>query len=144
MLSLDAPAYLVLPEPISTNGLFNNLPGRGRVMTKDYKAWKVTAAKILMLQRPLPRFALPVEVTFYVGQQGTGIRDADNVVKPYLDALVENGVLHDDSRKFVRRISAVWVPLMTGCVVKMKNAGMDIEADDVRASVHANLRGLLI
>lgn len=144
MLELDAPAWIVLPDPISTNGLYNNVAGRGRVMTKEYKAWKATAAKVLMLQRPLPRFALPVEVTFYVGEKGIGGMDSDNTLKAFMDALKGAGVIHDDSRKWVRRCAAVWVPMMTGCVAKIKVAGMGIDAADVRNSVHQNLRVLLV
>jgi len=143
MLELDPPAYLVLPDPISTNNLFGNLPGRGRVVTRDYKAWRKVVAQILSAQRPLPQFALPVEMTFYVGEKRIGQMDTDNVFKAFTDALVKHGVIHDDSRKWVRRTSSVWVPGMAGCVVKIKVAAMEISAETVRGSVHENLRGLL-
>ena len=63
MLPLDAPAYVILPPPISTNGLFANVAGRGRVVTKEYKTWKAAAANTLLTQKPLPAFVGPVTVT---------------------------------------------------------------------------------
>ena len=144
MLELDPPAYLVLPDPISTNNLFNNVEGRGRVKTRAYKTWQKLTAQIIAAQRPLPQFALPVEITFYVGEKRIGQMDSDNTLKAYTDALKFHGVIHDDSRKWVRRTAAVWVPGMCGCVAKIKVATMDLSADVVRDSVHANLRGLLI
>jgi len=143
MLELEPPAHLVLPDPISTNGLFANIPGRGRVMTKAYREWKHRAHKYLIAQRPLPRFALPVEITFYVGEKNTGPMDSDNTAKAYLDALVVAKVIHDDSRKWVRRSSAVWVPGMAGCVAKIRLAKMDIPVASVMAAVRPGLRELL-
>lgn len=143
MLPLIPPAFIVLPNPISTNGLYNNVPGRGRVKTREYKDWSKTASKILMLQRPLPLFGLPVEVTFYVGEKYIGQMDSDNTIKAYMDAIKEAGVIRDDSRKWVRRCSAVWVPRMSACVAKIKVAESDINADFLRDIIHPNLRGLL-
>jgi Holliday junction resolvase RusA-like endonuclease len=143
MLELDAPAYLVLPDPISTNNLFNNLAGRGRVITRDYKEWKKLAARYLAAQRPLPQFALPVELMFYVGEKRIGQMDSDNTLKAYTDCLKQHGVIHDDNRKWVRRTGAVWVPGMYSCVVKIKVAGMDLSPETVTGAVHENLRGLL-
>lgn len=143
MLELEAPAYVVLPDPISTNNLFVNVPGRGRVKSKDYRNWRNNAARYLSAQRPLPQFALPVEITFYVGEKHIGQMDTDNVFKAYTDAIKVAGVIHDDSRKWVRRTSSVWVPNMGGCVAKIKVAGLDLSADAVRNSVHEGLRGLL-
>jgi Holliday junction resolvase RusA-like endonuclease len=144
MLPLDQPALVVLPDPISTNNLFGNVPGRGRVMTKAYKEWKKGAARLLLAQRPLPQFALPVEITFYVGEKRIGQMDSDNTLKAYLDALKVAGVIHDDSRKWVRRATAVWVPGLAGCVVRIKVADMDISAASILSVVPERLRGILI
>lgn len=144
MLPLDPPALVVLPDPISTNNLFANLPGRGRVMTKAYRDWKQLAARMLMAQRPLPTFALPVEITIYAGEKNTGPMDADNAVKACLDALVVAKVIHDDSRKWVRRCGAVWVPGMAGTVVKITVAQPDINPITVMQAVKPGLRGFLV
>lgn len=143
MLDLEPPALIVLPAPISTNALFRNVPGRGRVMSKEYKLWKRLAEDTLRAQVPLPRFALPVSVTFYVGERGIGQMDSDNTAKAYLDALVRAGVIHDDSRKWVRRTSAVWVPSMGGCVAKIRVAEIDVDALAIRRLIPARLQGLI-
>jgi Holliday junction resolvase RusA-like endonuclease len=143
MLDLDPPALLVLPGPISTNALFSNVPGRGRVMSKEYKAWKRLAEQTLAAQRPLPRFALPVCVTFYVGERHVGQMDSDNTLKAYMDAIKTAGVIHDDSRKWVRRTAAVWVPAMGGCVCRIKVADMDVSGETLRRLVRPKLQGLI-
>ena len=143
MLALDPPALVVLPDPISTNNLFVNVPGRGRVMSKDYTYWKRLAARTIAAQLPLPKFALPVQITFYVGEKNTGLMDSDNTLKAYLDALKTAGIIHDDNRKWLRRAVAVWVPGMGGCVARITVAGLDPSAQEIRASVRKNLLGLL-
>ena len=143
MLALDPPALVVLPDPISTNNLFVNVPGRGRVMSKDYTYWKRLAAQTIAAQLPLPKFALPVQITFYVGEKNTGLMDSDNTLKAYLDALKTAGIIHDDNRKWLRRAVAVWVPGMGGCVARITVAGLDPSAQEIRASVRKNLLGLL-
>lgn len=144
MFALDPTAYLALPRPISTNNLFVNVPGRGRIMSKDYRAWKQRVVQVLAAQRPLPRFALPVEITFYVGERGIGQMDSDNTAKAYLDAIKVAGVIHDDSRKWVRRSGAVWVPGMGGCVAKIKVARPELHAPTIMGSIKPNLQWLLV
>lgn len=144
MLPLDPPAMLVLPDPISVNALFRNVPKVGRVITGEYKAWRKLTGQYLMAQRPLPSFTCQVRMTFYVGEKNTGQMDTDNVLKAYTDALVKARVIHDDSRKWVRRTAAVWVPKMAGCVVRIETAGMDLLADNLAAAVKPNMKGFLI
>lgn len=143
MLPLDPPAMLVLPTPISVNSLFRNVEKIGRVITKEYKAWRKLTDQYLGAQQPLPQFNCPVRLTFYVGEKGVGMMDTDNVLKAYTDALVKAHVLTDDSRKWIRRTSAVWVPGMSGAVVRIETAGMDLLADKLRAAVKPTMRNLL-
>lgn len=143
MLQLDPPALLILPDPISTNGLFANLPGRGRVLTKDYREWRVRCGKILAAQHPLPRFAQPVWMTFLVGEKYTGQMDTDNAFKAYTDALVKAEVIPDDKRRWVRRTALQWVPGMGGALVKIEPAKMELSAAKLREIVKPGLLELL-
>jgi Holliday junction resolvase RusA-like endonuclease len=139
MLDLDPPALLAMPRPISTNALTRNLPGRGRVVTKEYTAWKREAARMLAAQRPLPRFAQPVQITIYAGEGGVGMMDSDNCAKAMLDALKAAGVIHDDNRKWVRRSAVVWTPGLRGTVIKIRPAGMDVDGASLAVKFPAGL-----
>ena len=143
MLDLERPTYLALPAPISTNHLFVNVPGRGRSMSSEYKAWKKVAAQCLGAQAPLPRYALPVEITLYVGENGVGNMDSDNTAKAYIDALKTARVIHDDSKKWVRSCQPVWVPGMAGCVAMIASARPAPPAIEIIAHIPKNLRELL-
>lgn len=134
---------IVLPTPISVNALFRNVPNVGRVITKDYKSWRKLAMQYLAAQRPLPQFCGSVRMTYYVGEKGVGMMDTDNVLKAYTDALVKAKVITDDSRKWIRRTAAVWVPEMSGCVVRIETAGLDLLASSLRDSVKPSMRDFL-
>lgn len=116
---MHRPHYIVLPRVISTNNLFRNVAGKGRVDTGDYGRWKREASALLMAQRPLPKITAPVELTFYVGERGVGNMDASNTLKALEDALVFAGVLKDDSRKYVRASRAVWVPQLAAAICEI-------------------------
>lgn len=143
MLPLDAPAYLILPSPISTNGLFANVAGRGRVITKEYKAWKRMAADSLLAQKPLPSFVGTVTITLFVGEVGVGDMDSDNTAKAYLDALVKAAVIKDDKRSVVRSSRAVWVPGIRGCLVEILPAKAPPSPQQLFEKVPRGLRELL-
>lgn len=143
MLALDAPAYLILPPPISTNGLFANVAGRGRVVTADYKAWKRKAADSLMVQKPLPHFVGPVTITLFVGEVGVGDMDSDNTAKAYLDALVKAKIIRDDKRSVVRSSRAVWVPGIRGCLAEILPAKAPPSPQQLFEKVPRGLRELL-
>lgn len=104
-----------LPTPISTNALFANVRGRGRVKTARYCAWQKKATAMIWEQQPLPRFDGPVEIMFLIGEVGTrSSMDGDNCLKCLLDALVYGGVLADDNRKIVRAVGMQWVKGKSG------------------------------
>lgn len=137
---------LALPSPISTNALFANNSGRGRrgrKATDAYSAWKKLTAQWLMCQAPLPSFAAPVEVLFYVGEGGVGMMDSDNTLKAYLDALKDAQVIRDDNRKWVWGCSAVWTPELCGCVAVIVEARNRPRACDVLADVQFSAMELL-
>lgn len=144
MLNLDPPAYLAMPTAISTNNLFANVPGRGRIKTKAYGDWQKAAAKALSGQAPLPQFTTPVKIVCYVGEKSVGQMDSDNTLKAFIDALKKARVIHDDSRKWVRSCKAVWVPGMGGCVAHIMPAGDAPDALAVMAKVRPGMRGLLL
>jgi Holliday junction resolvase RusA-like endonuclease len=110
-----------LPPPISVNNLFATV-GRRRVPTSRYKAWQATADAMLREQCPR-QIAGPVHVTLRVGAKGVRSNsDTDNVSKAYLDALVRCGVLVDDSRLHIPRLTIEWVDGVAGCEAVMEAA----------------------
>ncbi|WP_333826878.1 RusA family crossover junction endodeoxyribonuclease [Pararhodobacter sp.] len=136
-------AAITLPAPISTNNLFSNAPGRGRVVTKEYAAWRKQAAQMIAAHAPVPRFTAPVLIALFVGEKGVGNMDSDNTAKAYLDALKKAGVIHDDSRKWVRGSSVAWVPGMAGCVAHIEEAGAPPSANEIIATASKGLRDFL-
>ena len=149
MLALEAPRIVALPEPISTNHLFVNLPPRagggrgGRVMAPEYKDWRKRADEWLMCQRPLPRFAMPVAVTLYAGEVGVGNMDAGNVEKAVVDAIVRAEIIRDDSRKWLRRLAVVWTPGLRGTLAHLRSAPADPDLSAILAQVEQNVRELV-
>lgn len=113
-----------LPRPISTNNLFANVPGKGRVKTQDYQTWLWHVAAALTKQRPLPKFTEPVRIVYAVGEVGVSSRfDLGNAEKALTDVLVSEGVIPDDSRKWVRGIGSEWVAGKEGVTAYIGPAG---------------------
>jgi crossover junction endodeoxyribonuclease RusA len=84
-----------LPMPPSLNNAYFNAKGRGRVMSKAYRAWKDTAHILICAAVPLfNRIHGPVCVAIALPQKMRG--DVDNRIKPILDALVASGRIDDD------------------------------------------------
>ena len=82
-----------LPIPPSTNHLFANRLGLGRVKTGHYKAWLTEAGLKLKLQHPMPvhgRYSLLIRIP--QGLQG----DIDNRIKAVSDLLVAHAIVIDD------------------------------------------------
>ena len=84
-----------LPMPPSTNQLFRNLPGKGRVKTRVYDDWRAHALTTIRLQR-VPAVAGHVLVRMNVEMAGSRA-DLDNRVKAIFDAIVEAKIIRDDS-----------------------------------------------
>ena len=94
-----------LPTPPSTNALYANVPGRGRVPSIKYCEWKKEALASLWGQRYAPVHG-PVSLHIVVKENGR--RDLGNYEKATTDFLVSNGIIDGDRCKIVRAITLVW------------------------------------
>lgn len=84
-----------VPPPPSTNHLYFNVAGRGRVKTSAYKAWLEEAGWAAKKQR-LASFGGPVAVTYIVPEDRR--RDLDNYCKGLGDLLQSLNILQNDSQ----------------------------------------------
>lgn len=86
-----------LPFPPTTNHLFFNRPGKGRVRTDRYRTWATAAGWDLKAQKPQPiegDFTLEI----ILGRPDKRRRDASNLIKAVEDLLVEHRIVEDDSQ----------------------------------------------
>lgn len=92
--------WLILSLPPSTNNLYWNIRGRGRVLTKAARTWKEDAARsartIWKISEPLPG---PVSVSLWFVLRRD--RDIDNV-KAVLDCL--SGIAYADDKQITRLV----------------------------------------
>lgn len=89
---------VTLPIPPSVNHAYWNAPRRGRVKTKAYREWRKEAGWEINIQKPGKVLGLVVidyrvSPVFHVKRK----RDLDNFLKPLSDALVDLGLIEDDS-----------------------------------------------
>lgn len=94
---------LRLPMPPSTNNLYRNKRGGGRIKTEHYRRWRAEAEAIGNLQRPGRRVG-PSDLSIYV-PQGRG--DTSNLIKPLEDVAKVIGVIADDSPKYIRNVAII-------------------------------------
>ena len=89
---------LQIPLPPSVNALFANVPGKGRVRTKLYRAWSKAALDFAWCSKPqggFPHFDGAFDVQIIVPLKMRG--DVDNRLKPVLDWLkTPGGIIADD------------------------------------------------
>lgn len=112
---------VTLSWPPSANALFRNVPGKGRVRTKEYARWAGVAGWELKAQRPR-KFTGPVEVVVELNPPTRHALDLDNRNKALLDLLVTHQVIPDDSTKFVRSVTAKVVETGAPCTVIVRPA----------------------
>ena len=99
-------ASFTLPSPPSTNKLFRNVAGKGRVRTSAYVDWRMQALTAIRLQKIAP---VGGRVIVLVGvERHSGQADIDNRLKAALDAIVDAGVIEDD--RFVAAAFPFWMP----------------------------------
>lgn len=86
---------VTLPLPPSANKLFANVPGKGRVKTRAYKAWRRNAVLSIFAQvRADHRVGGPIALSVCVPSNMRG--DLDNRLKAGIDALVKSNRIDDD------------------------------------------------
>lgn len=67
-------------------------------------------------QKPA-KFDVEVSISIGIVAPDKRARDIDNLIKVVCDILVKAGVIKDDSRKYVRKVSAQWIASGPPCVV---------------------------
>lgn len=108
-----------LPVPPSVNGLYFNLPNKGRAKTKAYTKWVREADKWYTLQGlgKLKPIIGPAELTIKL----PSIRgDASNRIKICEDWLVSRGLTSDDKNN--RKVTVEIDPALTDCLVEVRAA----------------------
>jgi crossover junction endodeoxyribonuclease RusA len=100
-----------LPPPPSLNNLFLNVTGRGRVLSGEYRAWRMEAGGVLKQQKPAPVLG-QVMVKFEHNEKCR--IDPDNLLKAPFDLLVEHKIIAGDGPKIVRGYSFAWSSEVTG------------------------------
>lgn len=94
-----------LSLPPSTNNLFINIKGRGRIKSSEYRSWLTEMGWQLRIQRAQK---MQGNLLVYIAlKRPKKRRDLDNTLKPILDLLVTHEVIRDDSD--IVRISVKWV-----------------------------------
>jgi Holliday junction resolvase RusA-like endonuclease len=97
-----------LPIPPSVNNLFvNAAKGRGRYPSQQYTRWKKEAA-LSLIGLPLPTKPIAAPVAIEISIATKCRNDLDNSAKALIDFLVQQGILLNDNRTIVRRITLQW------------------------------------
>ncbi|MDH3740292.1 MAG: RusA family crossover junction endodeoxyribonuclease [Hyphomicrobiales bacterium] len=103
--------------PPSTNNLFINVPGKGRVRSERYKTWRRAAENLYLAQK---RGCVAVEGHFRADIVLSSKRrrknsDADNFIKAALDFLQSMNLIENDA--LADRVSVEWGEAEEGCRV---------------------------
>lgn len=90
--------YRIDIKPITVNQCWQ---GR-RFKTATYKKWRDDFGLIINNKEKEKSHELSVILEFYIKHEST--TDLDNLIKPTLDALKENGIIEDD--RFIKSLEA--------------------------------------
>lgn len=107
-----------LPFPPTTNTLFFNRAGRGRIRTDRYRTWCTAAGWDLKAQKPQAiegNYSLEI----ILGRPDKRRRDVSNLIKAVEDLLVEHRIVEDDSK--CADVRARWGDVK-GCQVVLRAA----------------------
>jgi crossover junction endodeoxyribonuclease RusA len=121
---MTEPFTLRLPLPPSTNALYRNVRGIGRVKAVGYKRWLVAAGAYGIVQKPpggFPHFARDFEVVILIPAKTRG--DVDNRAKAAIDLCTAWQIISDD-----RHAQAVTIRRV-----------LDMPADECRVTVRSVL-----
>lgn len=118
-----APVKFTMPLPPSTNVLFRNVPGKGRVRTQAYDDWAMMA-KVAVRQQRVPRIAGRCIINFGFELKSMQA-DIDNRLKAGGDLLVSMGIIEDDSL----------IVALTVCRLPFVNALAHVEIRPVEKTV---------
>lgn len=105
---------ILLPFPPSVNDMYIT----GRILSGDYRAWKIEAGMRLNRQHV---GTVTKRCVIQIDLDDTRRGDCDNRAKPVLDLLVSQGVIENDSKKHVQRVSIGW-ERVDGCRVTIREA----------------------
>lgn len=105
---------IFLPFPPSVNDMYI----RGKVLSPDYRAWKMEAGLKLNRQHI---GTITTRCIVHIDLDDSRRGDCDNRAKPILDLLVTQDVLKGDSKKYVKRVSIGWEKI-DGCRVAITGA----------------------
>lgn len=98
----------LLHVPPSTNSLYANVRGKGRVKTARYRTWLQAAGWDLLRQRP-QAWKEPVYLTVVIGKLRAG-SDVSNRIKALEDLLVEHLVIPGDTTEWVKGVNISMAP----------------------------------
>lgn len=107
---LPSPVTFQIPMPPSTNNLFKNVKGVGRVKTKTYDDFTMMAVTAIRRQkvRPIAGYV----VILFAFELASSQADVSNRIKAAEDAIVKAGVIDDD--RFVTAMMLTKVPAANG------------------------------
>ncbi len=111
---------LTLPLPPSVNAMFANVPGKGRVKTKAYRAWRRAAlseASLDMIGKRCIEGRFKATMTFAMPNGG----DVDNRVKAILDLAQACGAIRDD--KYLVELHVFLCPGPSRATVTLETVG---------------------
>ena len=93
-------------KPFSANQMYVPI-GRGKmVKSAKYRKWIEDNSIYLEGMCEPSKFPVEVDVLILANHQWTMKNDPDNCLKPIMDLLVSNGILPDDSNRFVESVKA--------------------------------------
>lgn len=96
--------------PPSTNNLFVNVRGRGRVKSERYRTWIQAAGWDLASFNHNQRWTEPVYLTIAIGKLRANA-DVSNRVKAIEDLLVAHKIIPGDSVEWVKGVNVFMAPI---------------------------------